>query len=146
MIVGVGTDLCDLRRIRTTLERRGDRFAEKILGPQEWAVFQDRRLVELRGIRYLASRFAAKEALSKAIGLGMTAPMTWQACEIVNAPSGRPQVVLHGALARWFAERAWTAHVSLSDESDYASAFVVVEGPAVACAQLGDEPTRPRHP
>jgi holo-[acyl-carrier protein] synthase len=128
MIIGVGTDLCDIRRIASTLERRGQRFAEKVLGPHEIQVFRQRlEKVELRGIRYLATRFAAKEAFSKAIGLGMTWPMTWQACEVVKARSGQPHIQLNGELAEWFAQRGWQAHVSVTDESDYASAFVVVE-------------------
>ena len=128
MIIGVGTDLCDVRRIASTLERRGERFAQKVLGPHEIEVFRQRRAkVELRGIRYLATRFAAKEAFSKAIGLGMTWPMTWRACEVVKARSGQPHIQLHGELATWFAARGWHAHVSVTDESDYASAFVVVE-------------------
>ena len=128
MIYGIGTDLCDVRRIEHTLQRRGERFAHKVLGPHEMAVFAERsRRVRARGVRYLASRFAAKEAFSKAIGLGMRMPMTWRACEVVKAPSGQPQIALHGELARWFAERGLRAHVSLTDESDYAAAFVVVE-------------------
>ena len=128
MIIGVGTDLCDIRRIASTLERRGQRFAEKVLGPHEIQVFRQRlEKVELRGIRYLATRFAAKEAFSKAIGLGMTWPMTWRACEVVKARSGQPHIQLNGELAEWFAQRGWQAHVSVTDESDYASAFVVVE-------------------
>ncbi len=128
MIVGVGTDLCDIRRIKATLERRGERFAQKVLGPHEIEVFRKRlQTVELRGIRYLATRFAAKEAFSKAIGLGMTWPMTWRACEVVKAPSGQPHIRLHGELAAWFEARGWSAHVGVTDESDYASAFVVVE-------------------
>lgn len=128
MIIGVGTDLCDVRRIASTLERRGERFAQKVLGPHEIEVFRQRLAkVELRGIRYLATRFAAKEAFSKAIGLGMTWPMTWRACEVVKAPSGQPHIRLHGELAAWFEFRGWQAHVSVTDESDYASAFVVVE-------------------
>lgn len=128
MIVGVGTDLCDIRRIAATLERRGERFAQKVLGPQEFEVFRRRRAaVELRGIRFLATRFAAKEAFSKAIGLGMRWPMTWRACEILNAPSGQPQIRLHGELATWFEAKGWRAHVSVTDEVDQAAAFVVVE-------------------
>lgn len=128
MIFGIGTDLCDIRRIERTLQRRGDRFAEKVLAPAELAAFHARRArVEARGLRYLATRFAAKEAFSKAIGLGMRMPMSWRACEIANAPSGKPVVVLHGALADWFAARRLVAHVSVSDESDHATAFVVVE-------------------
>ena len=72
MIYGIGTDLCDIRRIRATLARRGERFAEKVLGPHELAVFRERRAkVEARGEAYLATRFAAKEAFSMAIGLGL---------------------------------------------------------------------------
>jgi holo-[acyl-carrier protein] synthase len=128
MIYGIGTDLCDVRRIAKTLERRGDRFAEKVLGPHELGVFHARRAsVEARGLRYLATRFSAKEAFSKAIGLGIHMPMTWRRCEVVKAPSGKPEILLHGALATWFEARRLRAHVTLTDESDYAAAFVVVE-------------------
>lgn len=133
MIYGVGTDVCDVRRIAATLARRGDRFAERVLGPAELQVFRVRRArVESRGLRFLATRFSAKEAFSKAIGLGLHAPMTWRACEILNRPSGQPYVRLHGVLADWFAERGLSAHVSVSDESDIATSFVVVEQ-RVAC-------------
>jgi holo-[acyl-carrier-protein] synthase len=128
MIFGIGTDICDIRRIERTLQRRGERFAEKVLGPHELEVFHARRAkVEARGVRYLATRFAAKEAFSKAIGLGMRMPMTWRHCEIVKAGSGKPGIRLHGELAAWFEARALTAHVTVTDESDYAAAFVVVE-------------------
>ncbi|MBV8468843.1 MAG: holo-ACP synthase [Burkholderiaceae bacterium] len=128
MIYGVGTDLCDIRRMTATWQRRGERFAEKVLGPQELQVFRARRAkVEARGIAYLATRFSAKEAFSKAIGLGLHMPMSWRACEILNSPSGKPEIVLHGELLRWFNARGLKAHVSVSDEIDYASSFVVVE-------------------
>lgn len=128
MIYGIGTDICDVRRIEATLARRGDRFAERVLGPRELKVFHFRRSkVEARGIRYLATRFSAKEAFSKAIGLGLHMPMTWRDCEILNLPSGKPEIHLHGALAGWFAERGLRAHVTVTDESDYAASFVVVE-------------------
>jgi len=128
MIVGIGTDICDIRRIEATFARRGERFAEKVLGAREIAVFRARRArVEARGLRYLATRFSAKEAFSKAIGLGLRMPMTWRACEILNVPSGKPTIELNGELATWFSARGWTAHVSVTDESDYAAAFVVVE-------------------
>ncbi|MBK8530094.1 MAG: holo-ACP synthase [Rubrivivax sp.] len=128
MIVGVGTDVCDVRRIRATLARRGERFAERVLGERELAVFRARRArAEVRGVAYLATRFSAKEAFSKAIGLGMRMPMTWRACEILNEASGKPYLQLSGALAEWFSARGWRAHVSVSDESDYAASFVVVE-------------------
>ena len=128
MIYGIGTDILDIRRLRATLQRRGDRFAEKVLGEQELAVYRARSArVAQRGLSFLATRFSAKEAFSTAIGMGMRMPMTWRACEILNAASGKPQIRLHGALADWFAQRGLRAHVSLSDESDYAAAFVVVE-------------------
>ncbi len=128
MIFGIGTDLCDIRRIEQTLARRGDRFAEKVLGERELAVFQARRArAEARGLRFLATRFSAKEAFSKAVGLGIRTPMTWRSCEILNAASGKPYVALNGALARWFEERRLRAHVTVTDETDYAAAFVVVE-------------------
>jgi len=128
MIFGIGNDICDIRRLRATLARRGDRFAEKVLGPEELQVFHARRArVEARGVSYLATRFSAKEAFSKAIGLGLHMPMTWRACEILNLHGGAPHIRLHGELADWFAQRGLRAHVTLSDETDYAAAFVVVE-------------------
>lgn len=128
MIYGVGTDVCDVRRIAATLARRGERFAERVLGPREIEVFRARRQrAEVRGVRFLATRFSAKEAFSKAVGMGLHMPMTWRSCEILNEPNGKPFVRLHGALAEWFAERRLQAHVSVSDETDYATSFVVVE-------------------
>ena len=128
MIYGIGTDICDVRRVAAALGRRGDRFAERVLGPHEIEVFRDRRArVEERGLRYLATRFSAKEAFSKAIGLGMRTPMTWRGCEVAKQPSGKPEIRLHGALADWFATRRLRAHVSVTDEADYAASFVVVE-------------------
>lgn len=128
MIYGIGTDICDITRIAKALERHGERFAERVLGPHEIDVFRARRAkVQARGVAYLATRFSAKEAFSKAIGLGMRSPMTWQHCEVVKAASGKPEIRLHGALQDWFGSRRLTAQVSVSDESSYACAFVVVE-------------------
>ena len=128
MIYGIGTDLCDLRRLRQTWARRGERFAERVLGPSEIAVFRARfARSEVRGIAYLGTRFSAKEAFSKAIGMGMRMPMTWRSCEVLNAPGGKPEIHLHGELSEWFAARGLTAHVSVTDEIDHAAAYVVVE-------------------
>lgn len=128
MIVGIGTDVCDITRIAAALQRHGDRFAQRVLGPDEMRVFEARRArVARRGLSYLATRFSAKEAFSKAVGLGMHTPMSWRACEVINAPSGKPEIRLHGALALWFAERQLRAFVSVSDEANVATAFVVVE-------------------
>jgi holo-[acyl-carrier protein] synthase len=128
VIFGIGTDLCDIRRIQATLDRRGERFAQRVLGPDELRVWQARSArAPARGLRYLATRFSAKEAFSKAIGLGIHMPMTWRACQILNQPSGQPCVRLSGVLADWFEARALLAHVTLTDEADYAASFVVVE-------------------
>ena len=128
MIYGIGTDICDIRRIKAALDRNGERFALKILSDTEFKVWQVRsaRWPE-RGVRYLATRFSAKEAFSKAVGLGMRMPMTWRSCEISKLASGKPEIVLYGGLKDWFAEKGLTAHITVTDESDYAASFCVVE-------------------
>lgn len=133
MIFGIGTDICDVRRIQATFQRQGERFVRKVLSDAEVLVWQQRtaRSPE-RGMRYLATRFSAKEAFSKAVGLGMRLPMTWRRCEIANAPSGQPLIVLHGDLKQWFEAQGLKAHVSVTDETDYAASYVVVERAGVA--------------
>lgn len=135
-IAGIGMDLIRIERIERALQRHGDRFAEKILGPEELQKFHARRRRDAaRGVRFLATRFAAKEAFSKAIGLGMHMPMTWTRVQTLNAPGGRPVLVIGAALRGWYAERFGTAHVSITDESDMAAAYVIVERrPAAAAA------------
>jgi holo-[acyl-carrier protein] synthase len=128
MIYGVGTDIIQISRIEAALQRNGDRFAEKILGPEEMEKYLRRKAkVEARGIRFLATRFAAKEAFSKAIGLGMRMPMTWRSMQTLNAPSGKPAVVCSGALKAFMQEHGLTAQVTITDEADYGVAFVIVE-------------------
>lgn len=128
MIAGIGTDLCDVKRIEAALSRNGDRFVQRILGDRERQIFAERRQAhEERGIRYLATRFAAKEAFAKAIGLGIRHPMNWHDCQVASDEHGRPHFQLSGELADWFANRSWSAHLSLSDEGDHALAFVVIE-------------------
>ena len=128
MIYGIGTDICDVRRIQASLTRHGERFAKRVLSDGEFATWQRRsQRWPQRGVRYLATRFSAKESFSKAIGLGMVMPMTWRHCEINNLPSGQPVVVLHGALKDWFDSRQLSAHITVTDETDYAASFCVVE-------------------
>lgn len=128
MIYGIGTDICDIRRIEATWQRQGERFVRKVLSESEFAVWQQRSARwPKRGLRYLATRFSAKEAFSKAVGLGIRMPMTWRRCEIANLPSGQPVIVLHGDLKTWFEEKGLRAHVTVTDETDYAASFVVVE-------------------
>jgi holo-[acyl-carrier-protein] synthase len=128
MMYGIGTDICDIRRIRASLERHGERFAARVLSEHEMLTWRARsaRWPD-RGVRYLATRFSAKEAFSKAIGLGMRMPMTWRLCEIANLASGAPVVVLHGGLKTWFEAKGLQAQITLSDETDYAVSFCVVE-------------------
>ena len=128
MIYGIGADICDIRRIRASLARHGKRFAHRILSDGEMATWTERsaRWPD-RGVSYLATRFSAKEAFSKAIGLGMRMPMTWRHCEIIKACSGKPEIVLHGALKNWFNACELTAHITVTDETDYAASFCVVE-------------------
>jgi holo-[acyl-carrier-protein] synthase len=128
MIYGIGTDICDIRRIRASLDKHGERFAQKVLSDNELQTYRTRseRWPE-RGVRYVATRFSAKEAFSKAIGMGMRMPMTWRLCEVAKLPSGQPTIVLHGVLKEWFEAKGLSAHVSVSDESDYATSYCVVE-------------------
>ena len=128
MIYGIGTDICDIRRIRASLERHGERFAAKVLSDGEMKMYRARsqRWPE-RGIRFVATRFSAKEAFSKAVGLGMRMPMTWRHCEIGKLPSGQPIIILHGELKTWFEAKGLSAHITVTDEVDYAASFCVVE-------------------
>lgn len=127
-VVGLGTDLCEIERIAGVLARQGERFAEKVLGPDELTLFRARRArSEARGVAFLATRFAAKEAFSKALGTGMRMPMTWRACEILPDASGKPTVRLHGALADQVAQQGLSALVSVSDERGMAMATVLLQ-------------------
>jgi holo-[acyl-carrier protein] synthase len=90
MIYGIGTDICDVRRIRASLERHGDRFAAKVLADANWPLARRSARWPERGVRYLATRFSAKEAFSKAIGLGMRMPMTWRRARSPSCPAASP--------------------------------------------------------
>lgn len=127
-VAGIGVDLLRVGRIERAYVRHGARFSQRILGEQELEKFERRyRRDARRGIRFLASRFAAKEAFSKAIGLGMRMPMTWTRMQTLNDPTGKPSVSLNGPLAAWYALRFGAAHVSITDDQDMVLAFVIVE-------------------
>ena len=128
MIFGIGTDIVQISRLENATKISDDRFAKKILGADELVVYFDRKAKsEARGLKFLATRFAAKEAFSKAIGLGMRMPMNWHALQILNEAEGKPIVVATGSLLVWLCERGLTACVSISDELEYAVAFVIIE-------------------
>jgi len=127
-IVGIGTDLIEIQRIEEALLRFGDRFVARILGPQEQHVYHARSAKRARrGVSYLATRFAAKEAISKALGLGLRHPMSWRAVEILNGPNGAPMVVAHGALFDFMNARKLQVHISITDERSMASAHAIAE-------------------
>ena len=126
-IYGIGTDIVQISRVAAALERSGERFAEKVLGPEELLKYRARKAKnELRGLRFLATRFSAKEAFSKAIGMGMRMPMTWRSCQLLNASSGKPVIVCSAALDEFMRQNRLSAQVSISDEADYGVAFVIV--------------------
>jgi holo-[acyl-carrier protein] synthase len=126
-IYGIGTDIVQISRVEAALARSGPRFAEKILGPEELVKYHARRAKnDVRGLRFLATRFSAKEAFSKAIGLGLRMPMTWRSAQMLNAPSGKPVIVCSGALEEFMRTHRLTAQVTISDEADYGVAFVIV--------------------
>ena len=131
MIEGIGTDIVRIDRIELLLARWGERFARRVLGPDELREFARRGSRGEHGsayaARYLAKRFAAKEAFSKALGLGLRAPMTLLSLQVLNDARGRPVAVPRNALAPYLRERGLRMHISLSDEIDSAVAFAVVE-------------------
>src|SRR3546814_17736852 len=111
-VAGIGVDLLRLDRIERVFARHGERFVRRILGPQEIEKFNSRyRRDPQRGLRFLATRFAAKEAFSKAIGLGLHSPMAWSRMQTLNEPSGRPSGHLSAPLARRYRERLTRTHV-----------------------------------
>ncbi|ATJ86106.1 holo-ACP synthase [Ralstonia solanacearum] len=127
-IYGIGTDIIQIERVEGVMQRTEGRFAEKVLGPDELRIYHARKArSERRGLAFLATRFAAKEAVSKAIGLGMHWPMTWRALQTLNLPSGQPVVRYGGELADWIAQRGLHIQISVTDERDYAVAFAVAE-------------------
>lgn len=127
MIIGIGTDILQIERLQAAYDRTKGRLAEKILGPDEMVIFQQRLARNhKRGMAFLATRFAAKEAFSKAIGLGMRMPMTWRSLQTLNEPSGKPVTSYLGKLAQFMQEKNWETHVTVSDEQDMAIAHVIV--------------------
>lgn len=123
MIYGIGTDIVAVSRLEEMFARHGEKALDKLLSPEEYG---DCRASTVPG-RFLAKRFAAKEALGKALGLGVRAPATLPAIAVVHDPYGKPEFRYAPALAAYMAEHRLAAYLSLSDERDYAVAFVVVE-------------------
>jgi holo-[acyl-carrier protein] synthase len=124
MIYGVGTDVVEIGRIAKALERFGERFARRVLCEPELKRFARHRLPA----NYLAKRFAAKEAFTKALGTGIHAPANWHGVWVTNLKSGRPVLEFTPALQQLLRQRKIAhAHVSLSDEKGVAFATVILE-------------------
>jgi holo-[acyl-carrier protein] synthase len=128
MILGIGTDIADIRRIERTLERFGDRFVQRVFTPVEQQRSERRRE---RSASY-ARRWAAKEACAKALGTGLRMGVAWVEMGVVNLPGGQPTITLSGGAAARLAamtpERMRSVvHVSMTDDYPYAQAFVVIE-------------------
>ena len=128
-IYGIGTDIVQISRVAATMARTEGRYAQRVLGPDELRVYEARNARSAaRGLAYLCTRFSAKEAFSKAIGLGMHWPMTWRAVQTLNEPGGRPVMVASRELAQWLDARGiTTVRVTIRDERDYAVSFVITE-------------------
>ena len=125
MIYGIGTDIVSVERVGAVFERYGERFARRILS--------DAELLDMArapsAVRFLAKRFAAKEAFSKAIGTGIRRPVTWRFIAVGHDSLGKPLIDPHPLLAALMDERGIAAHhISITDERDVAVAFVVLEG------------------
>ena len=128
MIKGIGADLTDRRRIQRAYDRFGDRFVAKVLCAPEITMFQSMR--DGKRVAYLAKQFAAKESVVKALGTGFSQGIALHQIEITRRPTGAPAVNLEGrALARATELGISTWSISISDDGDYALAFVTAEGP-----------------
>jgi holo-[acyl-carrier protein] synthase len=128
VIVGLGSDIADIRRIEKTLSRFGDRFVQRVFTEVEQARSERRRE---RAASY-ARRWAAKEACSKALGTGLRMGVAWREMGVVNLPSGQPTMALEGGARRRFeglVPQGWEGriHVTMTDDPPYAQAFVIVE-------------------
>ncbi|MFT2111060.1 holo-ACP synthase [Marinomonas sp. 2405UD68-3] len=125
MIVGIGTDLVEIERVKLTIERLGDRFLKRVLTENEIEHYARIRHIE-KSCAFVAKRFAAKEAASKAIGTGIGRGISFQHFEVVNLESGQPTLKVDSVVqARLPDGTTW--HLSLTDEKSYAQAFVIVE-------------------
>ena len=126
MILGVGIDLIEVARIEASYEKFGERFLKRILLPGEIAYC----LTHKEPGPFLAARFAAKEAISKAFGTGIGAQLSWQDMEVMRRESGEPYVVLHGGAPELLKQRgARAVLISLSHTRQHASAVAILDGP-----------------
>ncbi|HEX6989842.1 MAG TPA: holo-ACP synthase [Bacillota bacterium] len=125
MIIGIGVDLVAVDRIARVVGRRGERFLSRVFTPAELAACPPGE----QYARRLAARFAAKEAVLKALGTGLAAGIRWREIEVQRPARGRPAITLHGRAAQHAAALGVARlHLSLSHDGPFAAAFVVAEG------------------
>ena len=124
MILGIGVDIVDVRRIRAAHRRFGQRLARRILHKEEMPGYL---AAGSRAEYYLAKRWAAKEALAKALGTGFRGDFTMLSVRISHSAEGQPRIHCQGRAGRQLEEQGAVAHVSLSDERHYSCGFVVIE-------------------
>ena len=125
MILGIGTDIVAIARIRDTLDRHGAAFAQRILSDIELVALNDAK----DPVAWLAKRWAAKEAFGKAAGSGIVSPLSLSGIGVGHDEAGRPLFVLNDAIAFHLQSRGVTrTHLTISDERDYAVALVIFEG------------------
>ncbi len=144
MIIGIGSDLVDIRRINRTLERFGSRFVHRVFTCEEQAYADDKAL---RGAVY-AKRFAAKEALWKALGEDSRRGIAWRELQVSNTPAGKPVMTVTGAAARRLAaltppDMCPRIDLALTDEAPFAQAFVVISAETPAQHQARSSACRP---
>jgi holo-[acyl-carrier protein] synthase len=123
MIHGIGTDIVAVARLRSMWEKHGERVLEKLLAPKEIEEFAG---AADKG-RFLAKRFAAKEAFAKALGTGIRPPATLSAIGVGHDPLGKPVIECYGELEKMVKNKNLKSHLSISDEADYAVAYVILE-------------------
>lgn len=124
MIFGIGTDIVEVARIEASIAQFGDDFAKRILADDEFSMYLQSKIKA----RFLAKRFAAKEAFSKALGTGLRDPATFQNIAVAHDDLGKPMLVLASELQDFLQSRQITKmHISISDERNLAAAFVVLE-------------------
>ncbi len=124
MIYGIGTDIVEVARIQSSIDQFGDDFAKRILAESEFKSYQASNIKS----RFLAKRFAAKEAFSKALGTGLREPATFQNIAVSHDALGKPELELAAALREFVkTKNIKHMHISISDEKNLATAFVILE-------------------
>ena len=137
MIVGIGSDLIDIRRVESVIERHGERFIDRIFTPVEIKKSERRKL---RAASY-AKRFAAKEACAKALGTGLNRGVFWRDMGVVNLPGGKPTLLLTGGAKKRLddltpAGHTATIHLTITDDFPLAQAIVIIEAEAAVSRQI----------